>query len=233
MEKSKYHLNGFYQGIFRQNKDLSAILAVVNNIHVGNTKDGFELKQKYKNSKDFRPSIALYDNSFIDILFSNDIPRLLKDVVGRELYLAHVQLRISYPGKSYMMWHRDTHAYGDQIIGNIPPVHKIIFYPTVDGQEDKKLYMIPGSHRQVFKNKYLDYLHVFFSKKQTVKSSDSQFFLFNTELFHHVVPEIRTRGSFRLIYSFAEKEQLKNYENSKGIIESYQARLKNVLEKES
>lgn len=226
MEKSKYHLNGFYQGIFKQNDDLSSILLAINNIHVNKIKPGFVLQQKYKNSKDFRPGITTYENAFLDILFSNEIPTLLKNVVGRELYLAHVQLRISYPGRSYMTWHRDTHAYGDQIVGNIPPVHKIIFYPTVDGQEDEKLCMIPGSHRQVFQNKYLDYLHIFLSKKMKIKSSNTKFLLFNTELFHHVIPETRTKGSFRLIYSFAEKEQLKNYENGKSLINAYQEKLR-------
>lgn len=226
MKKINYYLEGFYQGEFRQNKDLSDLLSAISDIHSKKLKSGFELVEKYKHSKDLRPEVYTYDNSFVDILFSNNIPELLKDVVGRDLYLAHIQLRISYPDKkSYMSWHRDTHIYGGNTVGNIPPVHKIIFYPTVNGKEDEKISIIPGSHRQVFKNKFIDYLHVFLSKKKTLKSSDTKFLLFNTELFHHVVPEEHPEGTFRLIYSFAEKEQLVKYTDGKELIDLYKNKL--------
>lgn len=228
MEKANYHLNGFYLGEFKKNDDLDSLLRSIKEIHNGNLKSGFELIEKYKYSKDLRPDVYNYDNSFVDILFSNNIPQLLKDVVGRNLYLAHIQLRISYKGESsYMSWHRDTHVYGGKVVGNIPPVHKIIFYPNVDGNEDDKISLIPGSHRKVFKNKFIDYLQVFLSKRKTIKSSDSKFMLFNTELFHHVVPEVEDKGSFRLIYSFAEKEQLNQYDQNE-MIKSYEERIKNI-----
>lgn len=227
MEKANYHLNGFYVGEFKKNNDLDNLIRSINEIHAGNLKPGFELVEKYKLSKDLRPDVFNYDTSFVDILFSNDIPKLLKDVVGRNLYLAHIQLRISYPGESsYMSWHRDTYVYGGKVVGNIPPVHKIIFYPTVQGKEDDKISLIPGSHRKVFKNKFIDYLQVFLSKRKTIKSSDSKFMLFNTELFHHVVPEVEDKGSFRLIYSFAEEEQLNQYDQH-AMIDSYKEKIKN------
>lgn len=225
MENANYHLKGFYLGEFKKNKDLESVLSVIHQIHKGSIKEGFELVEKYKYSKDLRPDVYNYDDAFVDILFSNDIPKLLKEVVGRNLYLAHIQLRISYKGESsYMSWHRDTHVYGGKVVGNIPPVHKIIFYPNVDGNEDDKIKIIPGSHRKVFTNRFIDYLQVFLSKRKTVKSSDSKFMLFNTELFHHVVPEVEEKGSFRLIYSFAEKEQLGNYDQT-SMISGYQERL--------
>lgn len=227
MNKAEYYLKGFYLGNFKNNEDLEKLLFSINQIHKGQLKDGFNLVEKYKNSKDLKPEVHTYDSSFIDILFSNDIPNLLKDIVGRDLFLAHVQLRISYKGgfKSYMIWHRDTNVYGGKVVGNIPPAHKIIFYPTVDGAIDDKIKVVPGSHRRVFGNKIFDFLQIFFRKKIIVKSSDSQFLLFNTELFHHVVPEIQEKGSFRLIYSFVEKECLTEYKGGEKLIEMYKNRL--------
>jgi hypothetical protein len=227
MDKTQYHLKGFHIGKFAQNEDLKRLLSSIQDIHSGNIKTGFSLVNKYKNSEDLKPEVATYDDSFVNILFSSDIPKLLKEITGLDLYLAHIQLRISYRGRSYMIWHRDTHVYGGNIVGNIPPVHKIIFYPTVDGVPELKLKVSGGSHRKVFGNKVFDFLQLLFSKKTTIKSSDTDFLLFNTELFHHVVPERNPKGSFRLIYSFAQKEQLKNYAGEEKLIERYQEKLKN------
>lgn len=226
MQKAEYYTSGIYLGEFKQDENLSAVLSNIKNIHDGNLKQGFELVGKYKNSRDLKPAVYNYDPAFVDILFSNNIPKLLKDIVGRDLYLAHIQLRISYPGESYMIWHRDTHFYGGKTTGNVPPAHKIIFYPTVDGTSDEKIRVLPRSHRKVFHNKVVDYLQVLFSKKKTVRSSDSQFMLFNTELFHHVVPEKQAKGSFRLIYSFVELDQLEGYGDAKPLIDLYQEKLR-------
>lgn len=226
MNKANYYTEGVYTGAFEKNADLLALLESIRNIHNKNIKPGFELVGKYKNSQDLRPDVFSYDPSFVNILISNNIPKLLKDVVGRELYLAHIQLRISYPGESYMSWHRDTHLYGGKLTGNMPPAHKIIFYPTVDGKSEEKIKVLPGSHRKVFKNRFLDYIQVFFSKKKTIMSSDSQFMLFNTELFHHVVPESQAKGSFRLIYSFVEHDQLVNYPEGEKLIQMYKEKMK-------
>lgn len=227
MDKASYFLKGFGIGNWKKDEHLSAVLKSIHDIHTGNLKPGFELVEKYVHSKDVKPEVYTYDPAFVDILFSNNIPALLKNIIGRELYLAHIQLRISYKGgvKSYMIWHRDTHVYAGEVVGNIPPAHKIIFYPTVDGVTDARLKVAPGSHRRVFGSKIIDYIFALISKKKTIYSSDSEFLLFNTELFHHVVPEHNPKGSFRLIYSFVEHDQLVNY-NAKELIEMYKERLK-------
>lgn len=226
MDKTRYHVDGFCVGSFADSADRTKLLATIREIHAGNIRPGFDMQQKYKMSSDLKPNVHTYDPVFVDILFSNDIPQVLKSVTGKDLFLAHVQLRISYPeGGSYMSWHRDTHVYGGQIIGNIPPVHKIIFYPTVDGVTDSRLKVVPGSHRFVFGNKIIDFISALLGKKKTIFASDSDYLLFNTELFHHVVPEHNNKGSFRLIYSFCEEDQLVNYD-AKDLIAIYKERLK-------
>ncbi|HRH31621.1 MAG TPA: hypothetical protein PK950_03050 [Candidatus Paceibacterota bacterium] len=226
MNSADYHLNGYAIGAFADNAERTKLLSIIRDIHAGTVRPGFEMQQKYKMSSDLKPNVYQYDPVFVDILFSNNIPEVLKSVTGKDLVLAHVQLRISFPeGGSYMSWHRDTHVYGGQIVGNIPPVHKIIFYPTVDGVTDARLKVVPGSHRFVFGNKYIDFISALLGKKKTISASDSEYLLFNTELFHHVVPEHNQKGSFRLIYSFCEKEQLKNYEGQEELFEMYQKRM--------
>lgn len=228
--KAEYYLKGFHIGEFGQNADLEAMLRAISEIHAGRLKSGFELKEKYKHTKDLKPDVYNYDPSFVNILFSNNIPALLKELVGSDLILTHLQLRISYPGgaKSYMIWHRDTHVYGGVQTGNIPPAHKLIFYPRAEGREFAKIRVAPGSHRRVFSSRILDYLQIFFSKKATINSSDSRFLLFNTELFHHVVPEKQTCGAFRLIYSFVDEENLKNYEGGEELVSLYKNKIKTL-----
>ena len=226
MNKAQYHLDGYVVGTFADNAERAALLSAIRDIHSGNIKPGFNMQEKYRMSSDLKPNVYSYDPAIVDILFSNNIPKILKDVTGKDLFLAHVQLRISYPeGGSYMSWHRDTHVYGGKVVGNIPPVHKIIFYPTVDGVTDARLKVVPGSHRFVFGNKIIDFISAILGKKKTIFASDSEFLLFNTELFHHVVPEHNSKGSFRLIYSFCEKEQLVHYATEQELIDTYQKRL--------
>ncbi len=226
MDKVRYHLDGYQIGAFVENSDRAALLAAIREIHAGNIKSGFNMQEKYRMSSDLKPNVYSYDRAFVDILFSNNIPKILKDVTGKDLFLAHIQLRISYPGGgSYMSWHRDTHVYGGKVVGNIPPVHKVIFYPTVDGVTDARLKVVPGSHRFVFGNKIIDFISALLGKKKTILASDGQYLLFNTELFHHVVPEHNPKGSFRLIYSFCEEDQLVNYATEMELIETYKKRL--------
>jgi hypothetical protein len=43
-----------------------------------------------------------------------------------------------------MPWHRDTYFIDDRIVGNVPPAHKIIFYPTVENESNPKLEILKG-----------------------------------------------------------------------------------------
>lgn len=221
----EYYLKGYLHKEWKDNSDLSTILSTIKRIYEEGPKNGFSLEEKYRLSKDLRPSVYGYDLSFIDILFSNDIPTLLKEATGKDLFLSHIQLRISYPGKSYMSWHRDTHVYGGSMVGNVPPVHKIIMYPTVDGKVEERIHVVPGSHRRMFNNRWLDVSQAYVLKKEKISSSDSKFLLFDTSLFHHVVPEQIETGSFRLIYSFAEQQHLQNYDGCEELIKLYKSRL--------
>lgn len=220
-----YYLNGYLQQSFKDTPTLKRLIGAIGDLHAGHIKTGFSLEQKYSNSKDLRPSVYEYDESFLNILLENDIPHLLKTVTGYDLSLVHIQLRISYPGESYMDWHRDTHIYGGKTVGNIPPVHKVIFYPEVVNRKIPKLHVVHGSHRLQFGNQYVDMVQTRLRKKKTIESSNDRFLLFNTALLHAVVPEPLPEGSWRLIYSFAHEFQLASFTDQKSLIEAYKRKL--------
>src|SRR3989344_5273299 len=129
LDREKYYDQGFLRKEFILNKNLEKIQQIVKDIGKGQIKPGFYLEEKYRLSKDLRPSVLDYDDAFLNILADNQIPKLWENLTGIAPVLSHIQLRVSFPGKSYMDWHRDTYKYKGVVVGNVPPVHKIIYYP--------------------------------------------------------------------------------------------------------
>ncbi|MEM7530723.1 MAG: hypothetical protein AAF639_00990 [Chloroflexota bacterium] len=219
----KYYLNGYLQNQFTDETSLNRLNTVLAELYSKEPKGDFKWEQKYKYSQDFRPNVFGYDPIFLDILFENNIPQLLKETTGFDLYLVNLQLRLATPGPSYMNWHRDTHIYGDKIVGNYPPVHKIIFYPNLGESPRPQLYVSRGSHNRTHHNRIRDMGQIWQSQQDTIFSSDNSYLLFNTSLLHAVLSETNEKGSLRLIYSFAHKFQLDTYQGD--LSDEYQERL--------
>lgn len=169
-------------------------------------KERFSWKSKYHGTEDFRESVFDYDDSFIDVLFDNDIPNLIEKYTNyRKVTLAHIQLRRSYPGNSYMDWHRDNYLDQEKKVGPFPPSVKIIFYPVCDQEEDC-LNVIPGSHIRFFKDRRQDSeINSKFPSK-TIRSSNDKVLLFDTSLWHSAINGNNKNGSIRVIYSFANQD---------------------------
>lgn len=220
-----YYRQGYLVKEFKKKKSLSRMLNLTKAACQDKQKEGFRWEKKYENSLDFRPSVFEYDPSFVDVLFENDIPSMLKETTGEDLVLIHIQMRRSFPGKSYMPWHRDTRWWGGKIVGNIPPVHKIIMYPTLGKTEVPRLTVAPGSHIQVLDNKYVDFAYAMLKRKERISSSDTKFLLFNTVLFHNVVPDTDPEGSVRIIYAFARPDQAEKYAEQRPLQELYLSRV--------
>jgi len=214
--KETLHINGYFLKNFDDNQSVDRLNNVIDNILNGNLKSDFSLKEKYKNSLDLRPNVFSYDEIFIDVLFDNSIDKLINEATGINLYLSHIQLRIAYQSSnkiSYAGWHRDTHFYNNHnIIGNIPPVYKLIYYPMMDGIDSPQLKIIDGSHHFIFNNKVADKLYSSLAKSTSISSSNSRFLFFNTSLFHRAVNPNTDKGSPRLIFSFSTEDQLENSE---------------------
>jgi len=225
---SQYYTNGFLKSEFKPGKLLDTFNKTLHDLHVSNhMRAGFKWEEKYPNTQDIRPSAFALDVIFLDILFENNIPQLLKATIDQNLTLSHVQIRKVGPGPSYMDWHRDSYYVDDNLIGNMPPVHKIIFYPQVTKQQEIKLHILKGSHLCVVNQPKTSYLSPGFSTldKQlfqimeciSYESSNREFILFNTSALHAVVPDTNVEGSIRIVYSFIHPDLYKEKYDHKDI----------------
>ena len=186
-------------------------------LHDDQLKEGFFWEEKYKGTKDLRPSTFEYDSCFIDFLFENNFHNDIRDLIGHDLTLSHVQIRKSSSKDSYMPWHRDNYYISGREVGVMPPSHKIIYYPSFGGPKNPRLEVLQGSHLNWFPNQLeRDFLAPGFSvydrelfrilKMGSIYSHDSKVLFFNTSLLHNVVGDTDD-GSIRLVYSFMEDYQ--------------------------
>jgi hypothetical protein len=165
-------------------------------------------------SETLRPNVFDYDSVFLDVLFEQQVPMLLSDITNRELLLGHIQVVRTKPGPSYIDWHRDTHFYeGETVAGNIPPVHKVIFYPQTNGlPPEPRLKLLRGSNRTMFTNRERDFKLIEELPVDVAHSAPNQCVLFETTTFHAVVPDAAPQGSIRAIYTFMSRDQFsENY----------------------
>ena len=225
----KYHLDGYTVKKFKNDDLLARLKKSLFDICNEDLKEGFSLDQKYHNTKDLRPEAFEYDSVFIDILIENNVKDLIKNLTGKNLTLNHVQVRVSdfEKSQSYMPWHRDSYVSGDELVGNIPPAHKIIFYPAFSDSDVRDcLALVKGSQICTFqkqeKNQFVlpgfsqfDAEVMKVSSIETYKASKDQFILFNTAMLHHVIPSESQQRSVRIIYSFVEKSQFNEIYASK------------------
>ena len=213
--KRDMYLNGFYQGCFASDENLKHLNATIREIRNGNLKNGFSLEKKYASSLDLKPCISRYDDVFLNIILKNDIHKIVSEATGVDLHLAHVQLRFAYPSSkgSYAPWHRDTHLYrGQEIIGNVPPVYKLIYYPSLEDQTSNQLGVISGSHNFLFRSKIFDMSYARLATAKYIKSDNKSFLLFNSAILHKATKVTNKTGASRLIYSFVRKDQLAEYD---------------------
>lgn len=185
------------------------------------------LESKYPGTEDLRPDVNSYDECFIDLLIENDIPEKINFLTQRELGLAHIQVRVSSPGESYMPWHKDTYSFVEKDAGLFPAPIKLIYYLPDDKKTETKLQIIEGSHRCQMSNLPLKYQispgFNIFDRDVVVKNlqcvnfnnEDYNFILFDTSCLHNVVKTDST--STRVIYTFCTEFQ---FNNSFGSIEN-------------
>lgn len=201
--KQEFHFNGFVN--WNLNVDDELIDFVTDCVN-GNPPDGFSLESKYDLSLDLRPN-ALDAGPISKFLDKNQVEQVLSDVSGRTLQLKTVQFRIALPDpKPYMSWHRDVHFYSNASgpTGDVPPPVKMILYPIQrGGSSQQTLQVIPRSHHRLFRNRFIDRVQTVrgFGKRAAISSSNSSALVFNTQLFHTVMPANK-EPSVRIIISF-------------------------------
>ena len=222
-----FYIKGYTTGEFKPSPSHKRLLGSLKSMQDNSLKDGYSLQEKYPFSRDLRPDVYSYDDSFIDILIQNEAHILFRNVLGYDPCLAHIQARVAYPfpagqeDRSYMEWHRDSYFYDNQIRGNIPPIHKIIFYPSFGTDPVPVLGFVEGSHIKIDADRQRDYEGLKNNVVKYIKSSDSHFLAFDTSGMHSSRPVLHNIGQVRLIYSFCRKEQLHKYEAQKELHKIY------------
>jgi hypothetical protein len=209
----EFFFNGYSQIELKDSPVKKAFLNSITNARNNNfDQNKFSWKSKYHGTEDFKDSVFDFDTSFIDVLFDNDIPNLIEKYINyKRVTLGHIQLRKSYPGNSYMDWHRDNYLDNGKAIGVFPPSVKIIFYPICEQQEDC-LKVIPGSHIRFFKDRKQDSEVNSKFPSEVIQSTNDKMLLFDTSLWHGAVNGNNKKGSVRVIYSFINKDQyLENF----------------------
>lgn len=228
-ESKPFYLNGYIFKEFKETETFGQLKSLLNNLRAGELKPGFEWiqKEKYEGSKDLRPYAYEYDPVFLDILFDQNIPKIIRQVTGVDLTLLHVKLRINMPGNPYSTWHRDTTFYNNKVKGNVPPVVNLHYYPNFDDPPEPQLRIWPKTHRLKTKYKIIDRLIVKLSKGKEIFSDNKKFVILNTGLIHQITPTSYPKGAARLMYSFGRKFQEENLPEQKSLHDLYHKRLQN------
>jgi hypothetical protein len=215
---SDFFKKGFLECAFKENKNLSLLNQNLTCIYENKIKNNFFLKEKYKNTKDLRPTAFDYDKSFLDIIFDNNIHEQLDHITQKNMLLAHVQVRASKAGNSYMPWHRDVYSTNLKNVGMMPPAIKLIYYLPSENHENK-LELLQGSHRIAVNNlsEKTDFILPGFSKfdnqlfaichKYFLKNNKFNYLLFDTSCAHSVCET--KHDSIRIIYTFSTEYQIR------------------------
>lgn len=199
-------------------------------IYEGSLRDGFYFENKYVATQDLRPNAYDYDDSIIDVLIEAGIHQKMIDIFGYEMFLCHAQVRISHNQDdfSYMPWHRDTYVYEDnKVVGPVPPMKKLIYYPKFDDTDNDCLMFALGSHLKIERTRQADFEQL--NKTQILKMPNSvdDYIIFNTECMHHALPP-RSDKQMRVIYSFCPVGQLDHHKDN-STYKKYMERLNESL----
>ena len=222
-ESQKYYLDGILTDRFKHTEVFSKCKRILLNLLTSDMPDtGFYWEEKYKDTKDLRPNCFEYDSCFVDLLIENNLHERIRELTSMDYTLSHIQIRKSKCSKnSYMPWHRDAYVIGDDLVGNIPPAHKIIYYPKIkESNISPRLSILKGTHLCTYQGAQPDqfllpgfstYDNEFakISKRVDYKQSDDEYIIFNSSALHNVNIDDDELGSIRIIYSFVLDFQFK------------------------
>jgi hypothetical protein len=206
------HEEFYRNGIIEVDFSSKQVNGILGSILRQKIKEGFSLESKYGGTLDLRPSVLDYDDSFIEVLKQNNIPKIIENATLRDYSLYHIQVRVTnLHNYSYMDWHRDLHYHDfkeEPQSGVEPPAVKLIYYPHFENNPSEMLKFLVGSNKTMLHSKQQDYQLINYLKTKTVSSSDSRAILFDTSSMHAVIPDSPGVPSIRLIYSFLHKNQI-------------------------
>src|SRR5688572_4165860 len=124
-EVDRYKREGILQKKWSKTSTLDKLNALCRDIFAGRVKDGCQPVVHYEGLGSELVLSHNYDSVLLDVLFENDLPRLMQRIVGENATLYHIHAITSLPPGYMTSWHSDRYT------GRT--VHKLLYYPCLDG----------------------------------------------------------------------------------------------------
>jgi hypothetical protein len=192
--------------------------------------DNFECKEKNVGSLTLYNEIYNQKHElFVDYLFDTGLLEKIFQIAARPLYLTNYMHIITPELRPELEWHRDTHLYTGSVVGNIPPVIKLIIYSSdVSSKNSGEFEILGGTHRLDLHSQRFDTLLTFLKfKKHSFFGKIGDCLLFDTSCIHRRSPTASHIIRSATIYGFvtAKWQQQKYLKNHTPIIDYYQEKL--------
>ena len=202
----KFHRNGYLQIPLKPTKTAIQFKKWIKDLNGENIKKSKIFSASYSETFDLNKCRSDENKLILDFVKDQKFEDQIRFITGHDYFLGDYVFRKTFSkNKSYMSWHRDSYfdKKGDQV-GRFPQLLKIIFYPKFEDEVNNEscLKVIPGSHKLVINNNYLDKAIRLFGKKETIYNNNTEMVLFDTILYHHACSTNRENGAFRLILNF-------------------------------
>tara|TARA_Y100001968_G_C19448906_1_gene767169 strand:+ start:2904 stop:3620 length:717 start_codon:yes stop_codon:yes gene_type:complete len=222
--RNQFYFDGYNKVDISQSltfKKIKRFLYSKNNLNLSSSKYWFE---KYKRTYDLHLKVILEQEIFIEFLEESKIINYLEKISGFKYQLGDLVVRKTYLKEGYTSWHRDTYLNKGKLVGRNPPLIKLILYPKLNNN-CVQLKLKPGTHLNFNKNRYFDLFKNILKPQISIKTSNEEALIFNSSIYHKTSPP-ENNGSFRVIYNFCAKDQIKDFTNS-PIINEYRKNLRN------
>ena len=220
--KVEFYSKGFLKINLKNNKSYLDLLNYLKNVDDKDISSDKNFVTNYKETFDLNHKNKVRNDLFFKFIFDQNIPDQINQITGNKYVLGDFTVRKTYSKKSYMNWHRDTYLLpDDSVVGRIPSLIKFIFYPNISDKKSLQLKIVHQSHKKIFRNRYIDYLQVFFSKNEKIYNSNSSAIIFDSSSMHAAAPNNSKNGSYRLIYNFCLKEQINTFSSGKEVAKKF------------
>jgi Rps23 Pro-64 3,4-dihydroxylase Tpa1-like proline 4-hydroxylase len=211
-EQENFYFNGYVNIKLHDSLSFRDLKIFLRNADLIDLHSSQDWKEVYPETFDLKDPKKIEYDFFLKFLFEGRIFEKIEKITGYEMVLGDFAIRKTYNEDSYMAMHRDTYLnkHGS-LVGRIPPLFKLIFYPSLSAAPEAQLSVIPGSHLKYNKNYILDKTYSILARKKIIHSSDTSCLFFNSAIFHAVHPVKKVNGQFRCIFNFCLKSQIKQF----------------------
>ena len=197
--------------------------------------NNFESKEKNAGSLTLYNEIYNQNHElFVNYLFDTGLLGELFQIVGMPLYLTNYVHLLTLQSCPELSWHRDTHLYTGSVVGNIPPVIKLIIYGSeVKSGNSGEFEILTRTNRFDLHSQWFDnLLSLSRFRKYSFLGNIGDCLVFDSSAIHR-----RCRTHYRAsrsatIYGFvtAKWQQKAYFNNHMPIIDFYKKKLESLFQ---